>query len=486
MRSNDGYALLIGVDDYTSFDGALNLSGSRQDVIKLYWFCTAILGFPPANIRILASPALTPADLGPAAPSSEALGEATGDMIQAGVAWLAERMQSNTAPGLLTFSGHGAWSRDRGPLLCPTDVGRDLAKAVAVRDLSRSEALQKVRERLTVVLDCCHVSPAAPATDLRAHTGLPHDGIPEEVAADHADFNISDRVLLAARLGQRAHQARLGRVVHGALTFAVITVAEQWKAAQGPGATGLDISHKQLLKRTRQLLEALRMQQSPRLYTPLARRQQIRKMPFLGAQAGLTRRKADGLRESAQVDGGWKYILSLQTSDVDSLDVAYVVSTGPAQVSIQVGENDAYLADPNTECWYVNQAALADLGRYPMSVSSESLGSTVTVPSSCSGQTDSSAPVFTTPVGAGWNPTDGTVQGPGVYYMGYDASGALLYMRWGVTGTGKASDPYKLTQVMWYFGSSTVPELKPTGMFAVQTSGPSSLKGVQVGVSGAS
>src|SRR5689334_24005076 len=195
MASNNGFALLIGVDDYSTYGAGASLKGSREDVLKLYWLCRELLNLAPENIRVLTSPPLSAGEFHATdAPPPETLGPATREAIQAGVQWLADRMaQDGAAPGLLTFSGHGWYSKETGPLLCPTDIGRDPGKGIAVRDLSKMDALQKVRDRLTVVLDCCHASPTAPATDLRSHTGLPHDATPEEVAADHADFDISER-----------------------------------------------------------------------------------------------------------------------------------------------------------------------------------------------------------------------------------------------------------------------------------------------------
>lgn len=307
MISSKGSALLIGVDDYSAFDPAMSLKGSREDVLKLYWMCRRLLGLSRENIRVLASPPLTAADFHVTEPPPpDRMGPATAESIQAGVDWLAGRMASDAAAaGLLTYSGHGSYSQDRGPLLCPSDMGRDFAKGIAVRDLSKSQALQSVRERLTVMLDCCHVAPVTTASDFRAPTALPHDGTPEQVAADHADFDVSERVLLAARPGQHAHQALLGKVFHGALTFALVTVAEQWKASQDPDGSGMDVSYKQLLKRVRRMLWSLRMKQSVRLRVPeapMSKRKAIRKLPFFGIHAATTARRPDAPRDGIQLD----------------------------------------------------------------------------------------------------------------------------------------------------------------------------------------
>lgn len=355
MISSKGFALLIGVDDYSAFDPAMSLKGSREDVLKLYWMCRRLLGLSPENIRVLASPPLTAADFHVTEPPPpDRMGPATADSIKAGVDWLAGQMASDgAAPGLLTYSGHGSYSPDRGPLLCPSDMGRDLVKGIAVRDLSKSQALQSVKERLTVMLDCCHAAPVTTATDFRAPTALPHDGTPEQVAADHADFDISERVLLAARPGQHAHQALLGKVFHGALTFALVTVAEQWKASQDPDGSGMHVSYKQLLKRVRRMLWSLRMKQSVRLRVPAApmsKRKAIRKLPFFGTHAATTVRRPDAPRTKVQTDPGLKdYRLYTITGDFSNGDpfTGYIVVPNASQP----GSSPTYQS--GNEYWYV-------------------------------------------------------------------------------------------------------------------------------------
>src|ERR1700722_14337902 len=59
MFTNDGYALLIGVDDYGTFDdarrkapGTSDLGGSRNDV-RAFWGLCRPLGVKPVNNRAL-------------------------------------------------------------------------------------------------------------------------------------------------------------------------------------------------------------------------------------------------------------------------------------------------------------------------------------------------------------------------------------------------------------------------------------------------
>lgn len=352
MDSNAGYALLIGVDDYSSHGASSSLRGSREDVVTLYWFARVVLRLPPENIRVLASPPLREDEFNIAAPPSDMRGEATRNAIQAGVEWLAGKMAQDTAAaGLLTFSGHGSFSKGKGSLLCPSDIGADLSNAVAVRDLAQNASLQKVRDRLTVVLDCCHVAEDLPDTAANKPTALPHDASADEVAKDWASFDISDRVLLAARLGQTAYQARLGRVYHGALTFALVEVAEQWKAGDGPGS-GMDISNKQLHKRIRRLLSSLGLKQDVQLRvpeSPMNQRKKTRKLPFFGTHARPTRRKPDGPLQPMQLPPDWNF-----TINIESTIVMQVVTQVPVKVT--VGTNRE-VEVPGDELWYV----LADM-----------------------------------------------------------------------------------------------------------------------------
>lgn len=475
MISNDGYALLIGVDDYSSVGPGAALKGSREDVLKLYWFARALLGLPPQNIRVLASPPLTAAEFYMTSPPpAEMMGEATQASIQAGVAWLAGRMGADgAAPGLLTFSGHGSYSKTQGPLLCPADVGADLAKGIAVRDLSKMESLQAVRERLTVVLDCCHVVGDAPASNLRTSTALAHDATADAVAADHADFDISERVLLAARPGQSAYQALLGKVFHGALTFALVTVAEQWKASQEPGSPGMHVSYKQLLKRVRKLLWALRMKQNVHLRVPeapMSRRKAVRKLPFFGTHAGVTVRGPDAERDRLQLDPNF------YTISVGGNTIAVVVATGdPGSPDVYLpgvpgATTPGVLASPNTEYWYVNTSRTTGLGTLSSvttsstaSITSTSIptGSTqqspVPVTSSCTYQ-------FPSAEGASWTSDSPRAPGTGApyYFKGVPAAAPTgflhCYLLLNVTNTGGTNPTYSLNAVQWYItGLSTRP-----------------------------
>src|SRR3954469_8578964 len=99
--TNLGYALLIGVNDYSAYDasqgkskGTSDLPGSVNDARAWWTFCTA-MGFLPENVRVLTSPGIHGEKL-PGA-TEHTMGEATERAILEGVKWLAEKLGSNPA-----------------------------------------------------------------------------------------------------------------------------------------------------------------------------------------------------------------------------------------------------------------------------------------------------------------------------------------------------------------------------------------------------
>lgn len=304
MNSSTGFALLVGIDHYENLGESAELLGSRNDVLMWHWFCRQQLGIPPENIRMLTSPALDPKnDFGDDSVPSGALGEATEEGIRKGYVWLLENMKGGQSPGLLTYSGHGLLLSSQVPALSTSSMKGDGTGAIALRDIGKAVQAAHAEEALTAVFDCCHVAAPPSKSTLRRSTGL-SIGAADATPIEDEDFNVSHRVFLASRPGQHAHQGKLGRNVHGALSFALVTAAEQWKASEDPGQTGLDVNHKQLFKRARKLLRALRMKQSPKLRVPFDRasRSLVRKMPFFGLHPGVTSRKADAARGHVQID----------------------------------------------------------------------------------------------------------------------------------------------------------------------------------------
>ncbi len=222
MLSNDGYALLIGVDDYSSFDvsrrqapGTTDLPGSRNDA-RAFWRLCRRIGIQPANIRVLTSPPIDFHELPGAGPENVA--PATEAEILAGAAWLASQLQARAQPdarptGLLTYSGHGDWLAGQGPGALPRRRdGRGhpaiSSHAVPFRVLNEMLGEDGAAENLTVVLDTCHSGAIGGAGD-RPLTHRRLGSLTGNAVSGHvpASEQLAGRVMVAARRDQVAYQA---------------------------------------------------------------------------------------------------------------------------------------------------------------------------------------------------------------------------------------------------------------------------------------
>ncbi len=357
-----GYALLIGIDHYDTLDPSAELLGSRNDVVLWRSFCRKHLGIPAENIRVLTSPPLDPSkDFGDDTVPPESLGDAGEVSIRDGYAWLLAKMDGGKNPGLLTYSGHGMVVGGR-PALSTASLGASGAGAILLRDLREAVSKAKAEQALTAIFDCCHVVAPAAQSHLRRSTGLVAAGETAPEIVDE-DYNVSHRVFLAARPGQAAYQCTLGERSQGALSFALVTTAEQWKATNAPGQTGLDVDNKVLFKRARKLLGALRMKQSPKLREPFdpESRRLVRRLPFFGTEARATSRKPDALRVKQQLPPDWFITIYLGSDDTGTV-LAQIVTMGGTHNSATVSQaGNSHIPmtwGGNSEIWYVNTTAL--------------------------------------------------------------------------------------------------------------------------------
>jgi hypothetical protein len=262
---NQGYALLIGVNDYSAYDksqdqkkGKSDLPGSVNDV-QAWWSLCKELGFRPENIRVLTSPAIHCSCL--AGATAHTTGEATEKGIREGVEWLTKKLgQDKVAVGLLTYSGHGDYVASTGLVLCPTDVtGDDLEHSIPYADLQRTIAAHNAGENLTVVLDSCHAGGAStPQRRALALTGRP---VPRALARSAGE--IASRVFMASSRGGSAYQAEFAGQFHGAFTWALTSTLEQWKAVEQGSSLRLTVSHGEALRRAQGLLSTLSFDQTP-------------------------------------------------------------------------------------------------------------------------------------------------------------------------------------------------------------------------------
>lgn len=242
------------------------------------------------------------------------LGEPTRQGMIEGVTWLADRLQSlvqlrwteegeprsrwgtwPSFPGFLVYSGHGA-RRENELCLCPSDTAaKGLEKAIsfsemrgifdrqsdldsqdpellaalpALKDLlgpdGRLPGWKHPADNLTVVLDCCFAGGAG-AIDkphqvptITPGALLPRQGLLSE-------RSLGNRVLCASARGEVAYQAMLGGQWHGAFSWALTTALEQWQFVKPQDAPfrRTDVSHGELLYRSRALLSALSFPQHP-------------------------------------------------------------------------------------------------------------------------------------------------------------------------------------------------------------------------------
>lgn len=360
-QADKAHALLIGVDDYRSFDrsGRSDLKGSRNDVLLLASYCVEVLGMRPENIVALTTPMLTAQDfeqhvsmrgiaLGDAI-RGIAVGDASKEEVKKRLASLLDFSQGGTA--LLTFSGHGAAAPDVGPVLCLGDTSPDFKSGVLPLETLREDIKDAYAERrLIALLDCCHVAAPRPHPRLQG-TSLRHTVATENVMKQEDLFRVSDRVLLAARPGMPAYQMRFGKLWHGALTFALVTAAERWQGEN-------EVSHgsyKHVLKRAKGTLKALGVPQKSELRVLPQGRETIRKSPFLGVKPGPTQPKPDAKIIGLQLDPDFYY-----TIYVDSHVLTQTVAVGDTEVWVILDGSPTPLdlPQPDAERWYVNNTLL--------------------------------------------------------------------------------------------------------------------------------
>lgn len=263
--TSHGYALLIGVNDYTAFDrsqdrpkGTSDLPGSVNDVQAWWTLCNA-LGFLPENVRVLSTPGIDGEKL--AGATERTFGEATEKGILEGMKWLVEKLGGDeTAIGLFTYSGHGDFIEQKGLVLCPTDVtGADLQHSIPYADLRTMVDAAHAAVNLTVVLDCCHAGGGA----LPKRKGLSLTGRPVPSALRAITPEISGRVFSAAPRDGTAYQAEFAGRYHGAFTWALTSTLEQWKAVEQGESLRLTVSYGEALRRAQGLLSTLSFQQTP-------------------------------------------------------------------------------------------------------------------------------------------------------------------------------------------------------------------------------
>ena len=142
-RFENGYALLIGVDENRVAEWAL--PGAGRDVTALQGVLTdpERCAYPVEQVRVVRGK------------------EATRQGILDGLAWLEECVRGRTnATAVVYYTGHGwrdAEADAASFYLIPCDVREGQVRSRALRAADFVEAVSVLRpQRLLAVLDCCH------------------------------------------------------------------------------------------------------------------------------------------------------------------------------------------------------------------------------------------------------------------------------------------------------------------------------------------
>ncbi|MFT3770048.1 MAG: caspase family protein [Minicystis sp.] len=359
MLNNDGYALLIGIDDYSAFDrsreqeiGTSDLLGSRNDV-RTFWRLCRKLGMKAENIRVLVSPPLSCDELEGASPENVA--PATASEILNKVAWLAEKLSQPSRPtGLMTYSGHGDVT-EAGLALCPSDIrygeDRALENAVSFGALDAIIRRHDAGENLTIVLDTCHAGSAAglspesapkrPLSLLRRSA----DELGAMLGATPPLDSISARVLAAARPDEVAYQSELDGRFRGVFSWAVCAAMEQWKMTPEGNTTRLDVSYGKLVETTQRLVSALWFDQRPELRGPDGLADLAVFHPGLHGHAGETAETPNAKRLTQQIDPSNKGYVCYTLSLPNGTTIGKVIVTNTSGAGF----------DANREYWYLTQ-----------------------------------------------------------------------------------------------------------------------------------
>ena len=373
-KTNDSYALLIGVDDYRAYDGAQNLAGSVNDIAAWARVCNAV-GMDPANVHILGTRTYDHAgkvknkDWAKRFPGAGSVRRATRKNILAEVKWLAKKLASGKSPGLLTYSGHGDVTADGALALCPTDVekGRKgVANLVLLKELADLLAAHdKARDLLTVVFDCCHAGlAAAPAAGTPRGGSLALSLRPDAAPAKGPRPTLGAREIYSCGPEEVAYQSEFTSQFHGAFTWALTASLLQWKPVAELGAVRLDVSYENARAVSQKLLGVLNYPNQTAVLNPGS----VGKMPFFHPSTKVdgqeTTREPDGARDGIQLDPDFFYnvhFIDLDANEKERRTIfADVIVTGTSPVYV----NGSRTALPNntTEYWYLNQAAIDKIG----------------------------------------------------------------------------------------------------------------------------
>jgi hypothetical protein len=334
-----GCALIIGINDYSAFDstGARNLKGSVNDAVSVAQLCSD-LGMAPEDIHVVCSES---DGEGLDQLRVERIKDTSQSGIYAQIEWLRQKLEAGGREGLLWYSGHGAHLADKGLLLCPSDTTADLSNTIPFRGL-REKLGPDAARHLAVVLDCCHGGSIVDRLG-RTSTTLGGDPVPEHLAGD--EMEIGAIVLTACALGELTQQSVFASHWHGAFTWAFLSVLDQWQKVQQGGNVRLDVTYRELMKKTTVLLDALEFEGTPQIYPRSAGGLAVLQR---GYETLATSKTPDANRPTVQMDTGSKGYQWYKLTSGDTL-IAYVLSVGGTATTAGTSTN----FPANTEYWFM-------------------------------------------------------------------------------------------------------------------------------------
>jgi hypothetical protein len=377
---NNTHVLIVGIDQYEDPDLPA-LQGARNDAIAWYRFCVRHLGVAPQNIAVLASPRLTPRELGPEAELSRLCGATRTEIIDE-----ARRFAQAAAcnAGLMTFSGHGlAMGADRSGTagsdlaLCPADTrvtfpedsDAVISGVLRFSELSEIFGSQDCKDNITVLLDTCYANgPSGPRRGaLEAPTGTPAKA-PEKVdelarASQMVQVEaFTNRLFLGARHWTSSYEIKVGGEWRGAASYVMATLMERWALRKEGDIRYPDVSHADLLDRMRDMLDVLGVPQLPALWG----RRRLDEVPVLRPGLRFAPRETSPTPNAAmnqrQVPTNPDKVALITIKDQNNNPVIHIVSVGASVPSGMSGISS------RTEYWYTNTTSTPTLTSLAYSV----------------------------------------------------------------------------------------------------------------------
>lgn len=249
------FAVLIGINDYSTYDvsagappGTHDLQGALNDVLLMHRQCLR-LGYDPNRIVICTHPKMDPLSLGLPANASNVRGASKAELQEVFSVLGTQVGPTGGALGLIYYGGHGATDADGHLVLCPSDTA--LVAGALVNTIDTAEVQKHLPTGVDVVLDCCHAG---------AGRNLTPGATP---GSAETRFRPRDSLLAAAAPDQVAEERVLGGRWHGAFTFVLSVLLEQWDPDLDGARPWVAVTHETLRARSQAMLRALDLAQVP-------------------------------------------------------------------------------------------------------------------------------------------------------------------------------------------------------------------------------